>query len=386
MSSEHPFGPAPPPSTNLGIYRVLSPRASIRVSPLCLGGMSLGDKWTQYMPSADKETSMKLLDTFFEMGGNFIDTAVNYQFEESEKILGEWMETRGIRDQIILATKYTGMYKAADPSVKQRINYFGNNFKNMSLSVESSLKKLRTTYVDILYVHAWDWDTSIKEMMDGLHTLVTSGKVLYLGISDTPAWFVAQANQYAECMGKTPFVIYQGHWNVLDRSFERDIIPMARSNGKSFYMFLSVSVPTCAYAEEEQREKANDKGRSFRGEDWKRNETEKKLCRALEKVANEISAKSIRAVAIAYVMQKTPYVFPIVGCRSPESFKENVEALSLSLTPEQVKYIESEGPPFDPGFPHNIMGDGSTMNWMFDMAGKIQRVPLQQAIRPSPSQ
>ncbi|THU97161.1 Aldo/keto reductase [Dendrothele bispora CBS 962.96] len=383
----HPFQSADPPPTNLGIYRVLSPRASLRVSPFCFGGATVGDKWSGYVPSVSKEDSLKLLDSFYEMGGNFIDTACNYQFEESEKIIGEWLETRGVRDQITVATKFTGVYKQADPSVKQKIAYFGNNFKNMTVSLENSLKKLRTSYVDIYYVHFWDWDTSIKEVMDGLHNLVVSGKVLYLGISDTPAWVVAQANQYADCMGKTPFSIYQGKWSILDRSFERDIIPMARLNGMALAPFGVVGGGRLRTDEEEkQREKANEKGRSVFGEDWKRTEPEKKLCLALEKVAGEVGTKNIRAVAIAYVMQKTPYVFPIIGTRSVESLKENLEALNISLTPEQVKYIESEGPPFDLGFPYDMIGDSTSMNWLFDMAGKIQRVPFQQAIRPSGSQ
>lgn len=102
----------------------------------------------------------------------------------------------------------------------------------MHVSVNASLKKLRTDYIDILYLHWWDWDTSVEEVMNALHNLVASGKVLYLGISDTPAWVVSKANQYARDHGKTPFVVYQGAWNVMERSFERDIIPMARSEGR----------------------------------------------------------------------------------------------------------------------------------------------------------
>ena len=134
--------------------------------------------------------------------------------------------------------------------IGQKVLYTGNNVKSMHISVEASLKKLRTTYIDILYVHWWDWETSIEEIMNGLHTLVQQGKVLYLvcvgiicdildlshrmafqGISDTPAWIVSQANQYARDHGKTPFVIYQGQWNVMQRSFERDIIPMCKAHG-----------------------------------------------------------------------------------------------------------------------------------------------------------
>ena len=119
------------------------------------------------------------------------------------------------------------------------MNYVGNNLKNLKLSIEASLKKLRTSYIDILYVHFWDWDTSIEEVMNGLHNLVVQGKVLYLGISDAPAWVVSEANRYAKDHGKSPFVIYQGKWSILERSFEREIIPMARAHGTSVFLFAS---------------------------------------------------------------------------------------------------------------------------------------------------
>ncbi|THU90336.1 Aldo/keto reductase [Dendrothele bispora CBS 962.96] len=372
----HPFAPAAPQPTNLGLYRVLSPKAGIRVSPFCLGAMTFGNKWNNIMGSISKEASMEILDSFFDMGGNFIDTACNYQDEESEKILGEWMETRGNRDQVVLATKYTTNWKTGDTSMKQKINYVGNNVKNMTISVENSLKKLRTSYIDILYVHWWDWDTSIKEVMDGLHHLVASGKVLYLGISDTPAWIVSQANQYAEDHGKTPFVIYTGKWSVLDRSFERDIIPMARLNGMALAPWGVLGAGRLRTdEEEEQRAQSGENGRSVAGEDWKRTEGEKRMCRALEKVAEEVGAKSIRSVAIAYVMQKTPYVFPLIGTRTIESFKENMEALNITLTPEQVQYIESEGPSFDVGFPNSLIV-------RVLMGGIYQRMPVPSALRP----
>jgi len=128
--------------------------------------------------------------------------------------------------------QYTTYYKGtSDPAITIKANFGGNSVKSLHVSLEDSLKKLRTSYVDILYVHWWDYDTTIEEGMNALHHLVATRKVLYLGISDAPAWVVSQANQYAKDHGKTPFVIYQGAWNVMDRAFERDIIPMARSLG-----------------------------------------------------------------------------------------------------------------------------------------------------------
>ncbi|KAF9064050.1 NADP-dependent oxidoreductase domain-containing protein [Rhodocollybia butyracea] len=244
---------APPPPTKLGLYRILSPRAGVRVSPICLGAMSIGDRWNSFMGSMDREASFKLLDAYFDMGGNFIDTSNNYQDESSEEFIGEWMEERGNRDQMVVATKYTTCYKTGDPNVKQKINYTGNNAKSLHISVEASLKKLRTSYIDILYMHWWDWDTSVEEVMDSLHNVVASGKVIYLGVSDTPAWVVAQANQYAKDHGKTPFVIYEGKWNIMDRSFERDIIPMARSLGLALAPWSVLASSKLRTDAEEQR-------------------------------------------------------------------------------------------------------------------------------------
>lgn len=245
----------------------------------------------------------------------------------------------------------------------------------MHTSVEASLKKLRTTYIDILYIHWWDWDTSIEEVMNGLHNLVVQGKVLYLGISDTPAWVVSQANQYAKDHGKTPFVIYQGAWSILDRAFEREIIPMARANGANSSLLLvlaltliltvSIGLALAPFgvlahgnirtdSEEQKRKETGELGRTLFKPQWERNEEQRNMTAALEKVAAEVGAKSIHAVAIAYVMQKTPYCFPIIGGRKIENMLANIEALDISLSHAQIAYLESIIP-FDSGFPQTMI-------------------------------
>ncbi|KAF8970113.1 NADP-dependent oxidoreductase domain-containing protein [Flammula alnicola] len=368
------WSPPPPPKTGLGRYRVFSPNAGVHVSPLALGAMSIGDKWQDAgMGSMDKESSFKLLDAYYENGGNFIDTANNYQDETSEMFVGEWAETRGIRDQLFIATKYTTNFKNRNKSVQQQISYVGNNAKSLHISVEASLKKLRTTYIDLLYLHWWDWDTSVEEVMRSLHPLILQGKVLYLGVSDTPAWVVSKANQYARDHALTPFVVYQGAWNVMERSFERDIIPMARVEGMALCPWNVLAAGKIRTdAEEERRRKTGEKGRTLTEPEWERNDQQKRVCKALEKVAADIGAKSITSgkqplqspvipelllisfllfiVAIAYLMQKTAYVFPIIGGRKVEHLLANVEALELSLSNEQIKYLESFVD-FDPGFP-----------------------------------
>lgn len=122
----------------------------------------------------------------------------------------------------------------AHEKLPQKTHFAGNNMKSLHNSVANSLRNLRTDYIDILYLHFWDYSCSIPEVMNGLHNLVTQGKVLYLGVSDTPAWLVAKANMYAQMSGKTPFSIYQGEWNIMLRDLERDILPMVLHEGVYF--------------------------------------------------------------------------------------------------------------------------------------------------------
>ncbi|KAH9947754.1 aryl-alcohol dehydrogenase [Amylocystis lapponica] len=374
------FSPPPEPTTRLGRHRPLAPLAGVHVSPICLGAMNIGDKWGDYgFGEMDKENSFKLLDAFYEAGGNFIDTANNYQEETSELFIGEWMEKRGIREQIVVATKYTAAFKR---TAQQTTHYAGNNMKALRVSLDASLAKLRTSYVDILYVHWWDWTCGVEEIMNGLHHLVAQGKVIYLGISDTPAWIVAKANTYARITGKTPFSIYQGSWSILQRDFEREIIPMVRSEGLALAPWNVLGGGKIRTDEEEEkRSQTGEKGRTVLG-DWLRTPEERKVCLALEEVAKQVGTKSITAVAIAYVMQKTPYVFPIVGGRKVEHLMSNIEALSISLTPEQMKFLES-AQPLEAVFPQTICGDGTETTFISSMAGHFDRWPLQQAIRPA---
>ncbi|KAF5722717.1 alcohol dehydrogenase [Fusarium mundagurra] len=219
------FQTTPKPKTPLGLHRILSPAAGVKVLPICLGGISIGHEWKFY--TGKNEETFKLLDTFYDIGGNFIDTANLYNNQESEKLIGQWMEERDVRDQIVIATKYSAGYHAfGDSPEPLQSNFTGNCAKSMHISVRDRLKKLRTDYIDILHVHWWDYATPVEEMMRGLQVLVVQGKVLYLGISSTPAWIVVKANAYARQHGRTPFCVYQGNWNAALRDMEGDVIPM----------------------------------------------------------------------------------------------------------------------------------------------------------------
>ncbi|KAK9462309.1 NADP-dependent oxidoreductase domain-containing protein [Lipomyces oligophaga] len=343
---------APIPPSDLGRYRILSPTCGLRVSPLQFGAMSLGEAWGGPARFVNKKQSFKLLDTFFEAGGNFIDTANDYQNEQSEKFVGEWIAERKNRDQIVLATKYSLDYKSYELGKGKAVNHMGNHKRSMYMSVRDSLKKLQTEWIDILYVHIWEYTTSIEEVMNGLHELVMQGKILYLGISDTPAWIVSAANKYAVAHGKTPFCIYQGRWNAMTRDLERDIIPMCMHFGMAIapYDVLNHGKFQSAKVIEERL----SGGEGFRrGDDF--SEREIKMNEVLAKVADEHGAVSVPGIAIAYVMAKAPYVFPILGSRKIENIEDNIKSLSIKLTPEQVAFIDG-AVPFDFGFPINSFG------------------------------
>ncbi|KAK3377924.1 aldo/keto reductase [Podospora didyma] len=348
------FQPAPAPATELGRYHVLSSTAGVRVSPLCLGGMSIGEAWSSVMGVMNKENSFKLLDAFFDAGGNFIDTANSYQNEQSELWIGEWMAERGNRDQIVLATKYTSDFRSYAIGKGKGPNFAGNQRKSLHMSARDSLKKLQTDYIDILYVHWWDYTTSIKELMDSLHILVEQGKVLYLGASDTPAWVVSAANTYAVDHGKTPFSIYQGRWSLMHRDFEREIIPMARIFGMALAPWDVLGGGKFQSKKALEERKAKGEGlRSFTSAAVQ-NEEEVKLSEALYKVAQEHGIESVTAIALSYVRSKAANVFPIIGGRKVEHLHDNIQALSIKLTDEQINYLENVRP-FDIGFPSNFL-------------------------------
>src|SRR6185436_12494134 len=193
-------------------------RTGLRVSELALGTMTFGEDWGW---GASEETSRSIFDTYAAAGGNFIDTACNYTNGTSEKFVGEFIAAD--RDHFVVATKYTLTSRQADP------NAGGNHRKNMVHSVEASLRRLNTPMIDLLWLHMWDGVTPIEEVMRALDDLVRAEKVLYVGISDTPAWVIARANMLADLRGWSPFVGLQAPYSLADRSLERELLPMARA-------------------------------------------------------------------------------------------------------------------------------------------------------------
>src|SRR5271167_5066445 len=200
-------------------YKLLG-KSGLRVSELCLGTMTFGEDWGW---GSSKDESRQVYDAFLEAGGNFIDTANVYTNGTSEKLLGEFMT--GHRDRIVLATKYTNAAPGKDP------NAAGNHRKSMMRAVEASLERLKTDYIDLYWLHIWDQITPIEEVMRAFDDLVRQGKILYAGVSDMPAWLVAKANTLAELRGWSSFVGLQIEYSLIERTPERELLPMAAEMG-----------------------------------------------------------------------------------------------------------------------------------------------------------
>lgn len=244
---------------------------------------------------------------------------------------------------MVIATKFTTNFTHG--TKKQASNFTGNSYKSMTLSVDASLKKLRTSYIDIIYLHWWDFTTSIEEVMQGANQLVRNGKVLYLGVSDTPAWIVAKANMYARQHGLAQFVVYQGLWSASTRDFERDILPMCEDFGMAMAPWGALGRGQFKTAEQR---KSTD-GRKM-GEP---SAVDIKVSEVLEKIANS-KGTIITSVAMAYVMHAAPNVYPIVGGRNVKHLQGNIEALKLRLTKEEMEEIEGASD-FEYGFPMSFL-------------------------------
>jgi aryl-alcohol dehydrogenase-like predicted oxidoreductase len=325
-------------------YKLLG-KSGLRVSELCLGTMTFGDDWGWGAP---KDESRKIFDSFTEgAGGNFIDTANNYTNGTSEKFVGEFV--RSDRDRFVIATKYSLTERKQDP------NFGGNHRKNMRRSVEGSLQRLGTDHIDLLWLHMWDGMTPVEEVMRALDDLVRAGTVLYVGISDTPAWVVSQANTLAALRGWSRFVAYQGEYSLASRAPERDILPMTQAMDLAF-------LPWGALEGGELTGKYNvptDEPKRSRDT----NDRIKKIAAVLMEVARE-AGYTPSQVAINWVRQKPYHMIPIIGARSEKQLMDNLGCLEFELTAEQVSQLD-EASPIDLGFPHSFLSSNHVRGLIF---------------------
>ena len=307
--------------------------SGLRVSELSLGTMTFGDDWGW---GADKATSKAIFDMYAEAGGNFIDTANLYTNGTSEKFVGEFVKAD--REHFVVATKYT-LTPAPNQGIKEyRPNVVGNHRKNMMQAVEKSLKRLDTEYIDILYLHAWDYTTPVDEVMRGLDDLVRQGKVFYVAASDTPAWVIAEANTRAELMGWSKFIGIQAPYSLLSRDLEREIMPLARWHGLAVlpWGILNAGILTGKFLQE-----VNEPTRHNPADVKKMAEERVAIVREVVNIAEEVN-KPPAQVAINWVRQQQhkAQVIPILGARSIEQRQDNIDCLTWSLEQNQLDRLD----------------------------------------------
>ena len=322
-------------------YRLLGP-SGLRVSELCLGTMSFGDAWGF---GADEKEGHRILGEFAEAGGNFVDTANAYHEGQSEEILGSFLGPN--RDRWVVATKYTLAMRPGDP------NAAGNSRKNLRSSVEASLRRLRTDYLDLLWVHAWDYTCPIEEVMRALDDLVSAGTVNHVALSDTPAWVASAANTLAALRGWSPLVALQAEYSLLERTAERELLPVAEAFGLSLCAWapMGAGVLTGKYT----------RGASAIPEDSKRaaanqarlTERNLRIAREVDLVADELGATSAQ-VAVAWLRQRDRRVIPILGARKLEQFQDVLGSLEVGLAAEQVARLDEVGR-IELGFPYELL-------------------------------
>ncbi len=316
---------------------VLLGNSGLRVSELCLGTMTFGEEWGW---GASKKESKKMYTAYRKAGGNFIDTANFYTEGTSEKIVGELIAHE--RESIVLATKYTLTMKKGDP------NWSGNHRKNLTQSLEASLKRLKTDYIDLYWVHAWDFMTPVEEVLRALDDAVRQGKILYIGISDTPAWKVAQANTIAELRGWSSFIGLQIEYSLVERTVERELLPMAQelNLGVLAWSPLGAGVLSGKFSTKEK----NTATRLKKGSE-KLNKHNIEIADEVISIAKEIGCTPAQ-VALRWLRAQN--AIPMLGARNEIQLKDNLACLNISITPQHLERLDSISK-IDLGFPHNFL-------------------------------
>ena len=320
-------------------YKLLG-KSGLRVSEVCLGTMVMS---TESDTSAGPEESRRILEAFADAGGNYFDTANEvYNGGLSEQILGDFINTD--RNRYVVTTKYTNtLYSALDPRIKDHPNAGGNHKKSMVQSVEGSLKRLNVDYIDLLWVHFWDYSTDIADVMRNVNDLVQQGKILHFGLCNTPAWVVARGQTIAMQRGWEPISALQYQYSLVSRDLELEVIPCAKSLGISMnaYSPLGGGVLTGKYTRgnvDEKKRYDNEFWAAMKGN----MEKEYAIARKVDEVADKLGVSSA-AVALAWVKQRG--VLPIVGARKLSHIQENLKFLSLTLPEEDMDALTALSEP-----------------------------------------
>lgn len=327
-------------------FRTLG-RSGLIVSPLALGTMTFG---TPRWGSAD-DVSEAIFTAYVEAGGNFIDTADVYAKGRSEELLGGYVAGRGLRDQLVLATKFGFNAQPGNPHAG------GNGRKNIHRALEGSLRRLQTDYVDLYWLHVWDVVTPVDEVLQTLGDLVRAGKIRYFGFSDMPAWYATKAATLAQAHAVPGPVALQLEYSLVERSIEREHLPAARECGLDLTPWSPLAGGFLAGKYERAEAGANGAGRlsgpnpfgntKFTDRNWR-------VLDALRPVAAELG-RPLAQVALAWVAAQPGVTAPIVGASRPEQLREAIAALDIRFSPEQLRVLHEAGAP-EPTFPYPIFG------------------------------
>ncbi|MBL7795754.1 MAG: aldo/keto reductase [Saprospiraceae bacterium] len=335
-------------------YRLFG-TSGLRVSELCLGTMTFGLEWGW---GADKDESRKIFDTYADAGGNFVDTANRYTEGTSERWLGEFVKSD--RHHFVVATKYTLRDQTGDP------NRAGNHRKNMMRSVEESLRRLDTDFIDLFWVHAWDGMTPVDEVLRGLDDLVRSGKVHYIGISDTPAWVVSQANTMAELRGWTSFAGLQIEYSLLQRAPERDLLPMAKHFGMAVTPWGAIGggALTGKYLKGEAGRVVEASAR--------RSARANAIAAVVVEQAEKLGVPPVQ-LAINWTRQKYAGItaIPIVGARTAAQLQDSLGCLSFEIPEASMQALHAASA-IELGFPHEFLASDNIRELIF--GGQYQNI------------
>ncbi|WP_343667626.1 aldo/keto reductase [Chitinophaga sp.] len=307
-------------------------RSGLKVSPLCLGGMTLGDDWNW---GADAATAAQLIQQYTDLGGNFIDTANIYTNGHSEKIIGDTIgRYSSKRNRTVIGTKCSANTLPGNP------NAGGGSTQSILYNVHESLRRLQTDYIDLLWIHQWDWNTPFEETMRALHHLVTSGKVRYIGVSYAPAWKIAQAQTTALLKDWTPFIGLQIEYSLLERSIEDELIPMAAELGLGITPWspLKGGILSGKY------QPGNQTGDSRMGNAYQLSEKELNVVEKVKEIAQRHNATPA-AIALAWVLQKQSTTSIILGVRTPAQLAQNIAALEVTLTQQEMNELDTISTP-----------------------------------------
>ena len=323
--------------------------SGLRVSPFCLGAMTFGKDWGW---GSEVAASKEILARYIELGGNFIDTANAYTKGHSEAIIGEYVRDGGPRrDRLVIATKFFANLYRGDP------NGGGASRKSLTAACDESLRRLRTDYIDLYWMHAWDWFTPIEETMRALDDLVRAGKVRYIGFSDTPAWKTTQAQMLARFRGWTPLVAVQIEYSLIERTVEAELIPMARALGMGVAPWSPLRGGALSGKYTRENAGAAKPGRGSRVTDHLDARTFD-IIDELIRIATELGTTPA-AVALAWVQGKPGVTSTIIGARTMEQLEQNVAGLDVQLAAEHVQALDRLSAPVLP-FPSGMMQRAST--------------------------